>query len=104
VELPRLEELYKKYKDQGLNVVAVEGRRDTEKAKKFIKEKKLSFTFLENGKDDAEVVRKLFSVRAYPTLYVIDKQNRVMYYHLGFEEGGEKIIEQQVQKLLLSKS
>jgi peroxiredoxin len=100
--LPRLEELYKKYADKGLNIMAVEARRDTERAKKFITEKSLTFTMVENGKDDKEVVRKLFSVRAFPTLFVVDKNNKVQYYYLGFE-GDEEIrkLEEQIKTLLL---
>ena len=80
--------------------MAIEARRDTEKAKKFIEEKKLAFTFLENGQDDKEVVRKLFSVRVFPTSFLIGKDNKVYYYHLGFEDGDEKKIEEQIKTLL----
>ena len=100
--MPRLEELYKKYAGKGFDIVAVEGRRDTVRAKKFIAEKKLTFTMVENGEDDKEVVRKLFSVRAFPTLFVVDKNNKVQYYSLGFE-GDEDIhkLEEQIKTLLL---
>jgi thiol-disulfide isomerase/thioredoxin len=100
--LPRLEELYKKYADKGFYIVAVEARRDTERARKFIAEKKLTFTMVENGKDDKEIVRKIFSARAFPTLFVVDKNNKVQYYYLGFE-GDEKIhkLEEQIKTLLL---
>ena len=100
--MPRLEELYKKYADKGFNIIAIEARRDTERAKKFIAEKKLTFTMVENGRDDKEIVRKLFSVRAFPTLFVVDKNNKVQYYYLGFE-GDEEIhkLEEQIKTLLL---
>ena len=101
--MPRVEKLYEQYKDKGFDVMAIEARRDTEKAKKFIEEKKLTFTMLENGKDDREVVRKLFSVRVFPTSFLIGKDNKVYYYHLGFEDGDEKKIEEQI-KILLSKT
>ena len=32
MELPRLQPLYEKYKDQGFEIIAVDGKRDTERA------------------------------------------------------------------------
>ena len=57
---------------------------------------------VENGSDDKEVARKLFSVRAFPTLFLVDKNNKVQYYYLGFE-GDEEIheLEEQIKTLLL---
>jgi hypothetical protein len=100
VELPRLEPLYQKYKDEGLAVVAIEAQRDTEGATTFINEHNLTYACLENGEGDEEVVRTIFGVRSFPTSYLIDRQGRVMFYHLGFEEGDEETLEKQILKLL----
>jgi peroxiredoxin len=100
VELPRLQPLYDKYADQGFEVVVVDGKRDTERATKFITKHGLTYTALENGEDDAEVVKAVFGVRSYPTSYLIDRQGRVMYYHLGFEAGDEAELEEQIKTLL----
>ena len=54
MELPRLQPLYDKYNDKGLQVIAVESYRDTERAKKFIEEKGLTYLCLENGEEDGE--------------------------------------------------
>jgi peroxiredoxin len=103
VELPRLQPLYEQYKDKGFDIIAIEARRDTDNAKKLIADHKLTYTFLENGENDKEVVRKLFSVRVFPTSFVIGKDNKVYYYHLGFEDGQEKVLEEEI-KVLLAKS
>jgi hypothetical protein len=100
VELPRLEPLYQKYKDQGLAVVAVEAQRDTEGATTFINENNLTYAFLENGEGEGEVVRNVFGVRSFPTSYLVDRQGRVMFYHLGFEEGDEEKLEKEILSLL----
>ena len=100
MELPRLQELYDQYRDQGFEVVAVEAKRDTERATKFIQEKGLTFTTLENGEDDAEVVASIFKVRSFPSSFVIDRDGRVRFYHLGFEAGDEVNLEEEIQKLL----
>ena len=100
MELPRLQPLYEKYKDQGFEVVAVDGKRDTERATKFIEEKGLTYTFLENGEDDAEIVNNIFKVRGYPSSFLIDRDGNVMFYHLGFEAGDEEHLEEEILKLL----
>ena len=100
MELPRLQPLYEKYRDQGFEVIAIEAKRDTERAEKFIAENELTYTFLENGEDDDDLVGSVFGVRAFPTSYLIDRDGNIMFYHLGFEAGDEKHIEEEIQKLL----
>ncbi len=100
MELPRLQPQFEKYQDQGLDVIAVEAYRDTKRAQKFIEDKGLTYTFLENGEDDFEVVQSLFGVRGYPTSFLIDRDGRVMYAHLGFEPGDEVTLEEEILSLL----
>jgi peroxiredoxin len=100
VELPRLEPLWRSYRDKGFTVIAVERTRDSERAQKLIAKDKLTFHFLENGKDDAEVVRKVFGVTTFPTSFLVDRSGRVVYVHVGFEAGDEKRLEEQIRGLL----
>ena len=100
MELPRLQPLYEKYKDQGFEIIAVDGKRDTERATKFIEENGLTYTMLENAEDEAEIVGKIFKVRAYPSSFLIDREGKVMYFHLGFEEGDEEHLEEEILELL----
>jgi len=98
--LPRLQALYEKYKDQGLEIVAVDGKRDTERAMKFIEQKGLTYTMLENAEGDEEVAGNIFKVRAYPSSFLIGRDGKVMFFHLGFEEGDEVHLEEEIQSLL----
>jgi len=100
VELPRLQPLYEKYKDQGFEIIAVEGKRDTERATAFIEENGLTYTMLENAEGDDEIVGNLYKVRAYPSSFLIDRDGKVMYFHLGFEAGDEENLETEIQSLL----
>ena len=100
MELPRLQTLYDIYREQGLEIVAVESFRDTKQATAFIEDKGLTFTLLENGAEDAEVVSSLFGVYGYPTSLLVDREGRVMYAHLGFELGDEQKFEEEIKSLL----
>jgi len=46
------------------------------------------------------VVRKVFGVTTFPTSFLIDRDGRVMYVHVGFEAGDEKHLEEQIRGLL----
>jgi peroxiredoxin len=99
VELPRVEVLYKKYRDRGFTVVAIEAARDTERALKVIKENDLTFILLETEEDN-DVVDDVFAVQGFPTVFMIDRDGRIVYSHLGFEEGDEARLEQEILALL----
>ena len=98
MELPRLEPLWKKYGDKGLSVVAIEARRDRERAEKFFDENKLTYHLLENDEEN-DVVRETFGVQAFPTSFLVDSDGRIMYCHIGFEKGDEEQLEKEILEL-----
>ncbi|MCG6947343.1 MAG: TlpA family protein disulfide reductase [Acidobacteria bacterium] len=100
MELPRLQPLYEQYKDQGFEVIAVETKRQTERATTFIEKNGLTYTMLENGEGDTEVANNTFNVIYHPSSFLIDRNGKIMYYHLGFEAGDEKHIEEEIKSLL----
>jgi peroxiredoxin len=99
VELPRLQPLYEKYKDRGLEIVAVEAFRMEDMARKFIEENKLSYYFVQDNEGDAAIVPKTYKVIGYPTTFVIDRSGKVVYSHLGFSEGDEEKLEREITSL-----
>lgn len=100
MELPRLQPLWDTYKDQGFEIVAVESERDTERATKFIEENNLTYTLVENGEGDAEVVESIFGVSSFPTSFLINREGKIIYSHIGFEEGDEVKLEKEIKSLL----
>ena len=98
MELPRLETLWQKYRDKSFSVVAVEAARDRERALKFIDENKLTYHLLEN--DEAKnVVRDAYGVQSFPTSFMIDREGRIMYCHVGFLKGDEEKLEKEILEL-----
>ncbi len=100
MELPRLEPLWQKYRDQGFQVVAVEARRDREGSLKFIEENNLTYHFLENLEGDGDLIGDMVGAEGFPTSYLIDREGRVMFSHFGFKKGDEEKIEKEIVKLL----
>jgi peroxiredoxin len=92
--------LFEKYRDQGFEVVAVETKGQSERAARFIEENGLTYTMLENGEGDAEVANTIFNVIYHPSSFLIDRDGKVLYYHLGFEAGDEEKFEKEIKTLL----
>ena len=98
--MPRLQPLYDTYHDKGFEIVAVERKRDTERAQAFIREHNLTYTFLQDGEGDEEVVRRIYGVRSFPTSYLIDRSGRIMYVHEGSSRETRSRSARQIEKLL----
>lgn len=99
-EFPEFEKLYQKYKDRGFRIVAVETLRDTERAKKTIADKGLTFDLVENGKGDNEVARKVIGITHHPFSYVVDRDGRIMYVHPTYRENDIENYEREINELL----
>ena len=100
MELPRLQPLYGEYKDKGLSIVAVESKRDRERAEKFIKEKGITYTCLETGEGDQDIVKKVFGVGSFPTSFLVNEKGKIIYVHVGFSRGDEESLESEIVRLL----
>ena len=98
-ELPHLQDLYKKYKDKGLTVLAIneDDPSSEAKVKPFVKGKR--FTFKTAIDKDKELWRK-FKIASLPTLFLIDKQGNIVKIHTGYRPGDEKQLEIEIKQLL----
>ena len=75
-EMPSFENLYRRYRSQGLTLLAVSlDKGDSTKVQEFAVKHKLSFPILLDTKCVAEKLYPSFSI---PFTYVIDKQGRVV--------------------------
>lgn len=100
MELPRLQSLHEQFADQGFEVVAVDTNRETELANAFIEKHGLSFTFLEDSEGEGAVGAGVYGVLDYPTTLLIDREGRVMYFHIGFDPGDEEKLAEEITSLL----
>jgi thiol-disulfide isomerase/thioredoxin len=79
-EMPSMEKLYQRYKDQGLEILAVNLREDDESIRTFMRQNGLSFPVVLDKSGD---IGSLYGVMAIPTSYVLDRQGRVILRLVG---------------------
>jgi cytochrome c biogenesis protein CcmG/thiol:disulfide interchange protein DsbE len=76
VEMPSFEKLYRRYRSEGVTVVAVTLDKNSEKnIKSFVDEYELSFPVLI---DEEEKVERLYPSMTIPFTYVIDREGRIV--------------------------
>ena len=95
VEIPYLEELYTKYKNQGLVVIGMNTETDYMKVKRFA-EPLISYTVLLDGGTQAQA----YDISGIPTTYYIDRKGIIRYRSVGFAPGDEASIEKKIKELL----
>ncbi len=96
---PQLEDIYKKYHKQGLQVLAVsvDSPRSRSHVKTFIKSKKYTFEVLLDT--DGRVAKK-YQVSIIPRTFLIDQTGKIVYSSLGYRPTNHGELEKAVLTLL----
>lgn len=100
VELPRLKPVYMEFHKRGLEIVVVDGLNDAKNSLKFVKETGLPYRFLEAGTMDGKIERGLFGFPSFPTSYLVDKNGKLIYTHIGYLAGDEEKSRKKIAQLL----
>jgi peroxiredoxin len=93
-ELPLLQAAYPKWKQQGIELLAISTDKDVSKVAPFISQNNYTFPVLFNqntGKD--------YDVSGIPTLCVVDKSGKIQYRHLGYRPDVVDILNLQLAEL-----
>jgi thiol-disulfide isomerase/thioredoxin len=95
-EAPHLSELYEKYKDRGLVILAVESF-DTDPADVagYLRENKLRHPVLTGG---AQVSSRTYNIGGLPRAFWIDKRGNVVGRQVGFDS--KEALERKAEELL----
>ncbi len=83
VEMPAMEKLHRRFKDQNFAMIAVNLQESEAQVKSFFEKFKLSFTAL---LDSSGEVASGLAVSALPTTFVLDKKGRILGLALGPRE------------------
>ena len=96
--LPALQNLHVKYKDKGLHVIGIDpyDTKEDDDIENFLSKRGVTYTILLSGKD----VAKKYHVSGYPTLYLIDKNGKIISSQVGYGEGTEEKLEQIIKEQL----
>lgn len=97
LSLPLYNEMYHKYKDQGLEVIAVNVDNPIEDGLDFLLDTPLDFLIPQDPEGN---IAELFGVIGMPSSYLISPDGTVKLVHMGFRNGDMEIIEEEVEKAL----
>ncbi len=99
-EMPHLVDLYKRYKDRGLVVLAIslDGPESLAQVNSVVHDKGMIFPVLLDA--ETEVVNKYDPKKEMPYSAVVAKNGVITMKHGAYNEGDEKLIEAAVAKLI----
>jgi cytochrome c biogenesis protein CcmG, thiol:disulfide interchange protein DsbE len=97
--IPKLNELYKEYDSENVQFIGinVDGPRNLSKVRPFIQALGVEYPVLLDT--DQEVMLRL-NVSALPTLLIVNNKDEIVYIHEGYQPGDEKLIHEEIEKLL----
>jgi peroxiredoxin len=94
-DMAGMERVFRKYRDQGLRVLAINVGQPRETARKFVDRLGLTYDIL---LDPNGTVSRIYGVVGLPATFLIDRQGRLVTRILG--ESKAEVLEQVVQELL----
>lgn len=94
---PIIDDLHRRLKDKGFEVIAISLDEKIDKAKNFLQTHPVGFLVLYDGKGEWA---DNYVVESMPTSYIIDKQGVIRYIHHGFTALDIHEVEKQVLELL----
>lgn len=97
--IPKLVEISEEFEDDGVQFIgiSIDGPRNLAKVKPFARSLGVSYPILLDV--NSEVMAKL-SVRAVPTLLIVNQDDEIVYFHEGYKPGEEDEIRNEIVKLL----
>jgi peroxiredoxin len=100
IEMPHFVELQKQYGDKGVAVIGVSlDEQGPEVVKKFVKQLGVNYTIVMGNQKIAEAYGGIVAI---PTTFVIDRQGRIVSWHMGYDD--KAVFEKEIQSLLEQRS
>ena len=79
-EMPSMEKLYNRFKDQGLEILAVDIGEDESTVRRFINSSKYTFPVL---LDTNNRISNAYGIEAIPTSYILDREGKIIARVVG---------------------
>ena len=96
-EMPSMEKLYQRFKDEDFVMLAVDLRERQSTVKDFARDYKLNFTIL---LDSTGKVSDIYGVRAIPTTYLVNRQGKLIGKAVGARDWASKKAFELIEHLL----
>ena len=90
ISMPQYNDLYRKYRDQGLEIVAVNVDNPVEDGLDFLLDTPLDYPVAADPEGD---IADAFGVIGMPSAYLVSPQGEIRIVHMGFSNGDIDIIE-----------
>ena len=97
--IPKIKELEKEFENESISFIGInaDSPRNLAKVRPFVKTHGIEYPVLMDV--DQEIMNELL-INAFPTFLIIDRKGKVLFTHRGFTNGDEKLIRDEIQKLL----
>ena len=97
--IPALVKLSEKFQEKGVRFIGInaDSPRNRSKVKPFVSSVGITYPVL---LDSDQKLQSDFFINGFPTLLVLDGEGKVLFTHVGYIQGDEKIIEDTINKLL----
>lgn len=97
--IPKLNSIYEEFSENGVEFIGVnvDGPRNLAKVKPFVKTLNIKYPVVLDPNQD--LVNE-FNVNVFPTLIVFNALGKEVFVHEGFNPGDEKLIRDELYKLL----
>ncbi len=96
-ELPALDALFRKYKNDGLVMIGVDIDSSEKLVAEFLQKTPVAFTVLMDKKG---AMRRAYRFRSMPTAFIIGKDGVIRYVHMGFGPEFLPAFEKEITELL----
>ena len=98
-EMPHMEKLWQKFKEEDFVILAVDLREGKEKVSSFVKENGYTFPVL---LDSGGEVANTYGIRAIPTTYLVDPEGKIAGKALGARDWASQDAFNLIEHLLLN--
>lgn len=97
--IPKIIELEEEFKNESVSFIGIntDSPRNLAKVRPFVKTHGIEYPVLLDV--DQEIMNELL-INAFPTFLIVDRKGKVLFTHRGFANGDEKLIREEIKKLL----
>ncbi|WP_298363676.1 TlpA disulfide reductase family protein [uncultured Lutibacter sp.] len=97
--IPELNKIYEAYKIKGVEFIGVscDGPRSVSKVAPLSKTLQIKYPIL---LDINSEIKSELNLNAFPTLVIVNSNNKIVWVHEGFVSGDQKLVIEEIEKLL----